>query len=558
MTSCTSTRWATRAVRIAGALVVAAAGLRSVPAASAQSLRLESGKPVTRDIRKGETHVYQVAVPRDRFVNGVVEQRDIDLVVRVVDPTGATAATVDSPNGSDGPEPWSLDGKRAGTWRLEITPLADAGAAGRYEVRIDETITSDEHAERIAKRRYRSPQLLELWRNRRAPGAIARFSRQLEGRAPLVEPIAGDPRGDVLITIVHRAPPRTRYVAVFGGPFKGAANTALAQFEDSDLWFVTARAPRDSRFTYRLYAGDPLGGTSSLEAWSAAFRRSILDPWNPRQFERASLLELPDAPPQPFLQRGAGVPAGRIVQAALRSRILDEERKLGVYLPPGFVAGRGRYPYIVVFDGLTYGISADALVPTPAILDNLIAQNKLPPTLAVFVDAQSTRGRDLPMSAPFAEFLAKELAPWMQREYSAASDPAQVTLAGSSFGGLAAVYGAFHHPGVFGNALSQSGSFWFSPGALGAPSRYHVESGAMMREIIAAPPRPVRIWMEVGLFEEGNGMVAGGDQVAQNRHLRDVLLAKGYRVTYHEYSGGHDYACWRGSLADGLIALRQP
>jgi enterochelin esterase-like enzyme len=60
--------------------------------------------------------------------------------------------------------------------------------------------------------------------------------------------------------------------------------------------------------------------------------------------------------------------------------------------------------------------------------------------------------------------------------------------------------------------------------------------------------------MDPGLFEvdlTGRGAAI----LIPNRHLRDVLRAKGYEVTYQEFPGGHDYINWRGKFADGLITL---
>ena len=140
----------------------------------------------------------------------------------------------------------------------------------------------------------------------------------------------------------------------------------------------------------------------------------------------------------------------------------------------------------------------------------------------------------------------------MRSHYRAGLDPAHTVIAGQSHGGLAAAHAAFHHPDVFGCVLSQSGSFWYSPSVGDShAAKYDTETGWLTRQFAKAPLHPVRFYLEVGNFEQG----AVHNMVLENRRFRDVLEAKGYHVTYSEYLGGHDYVCWRGSIADGLIML---
>ena len=61
------------------------------------------------------------------------------------------------------------------------------------------------------------------------------------------------------------------------------------------------------------------------------------------------------------------------------------------------------------------------------------------------------------------------------------------------------------------------------------------------------PPWSSGISLRSRLLDETNLM--------GNRHLRDVLLAKGYDVIYREVGGGHDFVHWRAMLADGLMTL---
>jgi enterochelin esterase family protein len=238
------------------------------------------------------------------------------------------------------------------------------------------------------------------------------------------------------------------------------------------------------------------------------------------------------------------------------------DRPLTVYTPPDYAPNGEPAGLLVVFDGESSGGDLKGFnpIPGPVILDNLIAKKRIDPVVAVFVDSGTTRDRDLGCYPPFADFVARELIPWVRSHFRVTTDPARTVVSGFSRGGLGAAFCAFRHPELFGNVLAQSGAFWWHPDAdhdrkltpekrqLAALGR---ESGWLTRQFATSPARPVRFYLEAGQFEINEG---GGIRT-ESRRLRDVLQAKGYQVTYSEHPGDHDYIVWRGTFADGLLAL---
>ena len=183
-------------------------------------------------------------------------------------------------------------------------------------------------------------------------------------------------------------------------------------------------------------------------------------------------------------------------------------------------------------------------MPMPEILDELIASKQIPAVVAVLV-GNTDRLADLNSDA-FTDMVALDLVPWMRTNYHATSDPRRTAITGVSLGGLASAMTALHHPDVIGNVLSQSGSFWRPPDG--------EEPEATAGWLTKQPHLPVRFWMEVGLFE-GGPPDQPTSMLAANRHLRDVLVARGNEVTYSEFAGDHTYLHWRGAIAGGLVSL---
>lgn len=165
-----------------------APGQQTAPTpADSEALQLEAGKPFERELKTGETHVYKVTLEAGQFLDAAVNQRGVDVVVRVYAPDGSRLAEVDSPNGTQGDEPVALEAKTAGTYRVEVSPLAQgAGArAGRYEIRVEEILSAEAHARRLAEERRRRQAVVASLRESVIPVRTVEAGSGFEDLQPL-------------------------------------------------------------------------------------------------------------------------------------------------------------------------------------------------------------------------------------------------------------------------------------------------------------------------------------------------------------------------------------
>ena len=101
---------------------------------------LQAGTPIERTLGPGQSHNYSVNLDEGQFMQLVVDQRGIDVVVRVFSPAGKRLGEFDSPNGDQGPENVTVVAIKAGSYRIEVAPLGQMNnpSPGRYEIRITE------------------------------------------------------------------------------------------------------------------------------------------------------------------------------------------------------------------------------------------------------------------------------------------------------------------------------------------------------------------------------------------------------------------------------------
>lgn len=400
---------------------------------------------------------------------------------------------------------------------------------------------------------YDSPSIAALHKANESgkPAAVERFWTEVKrGSAPLIEPVSND-KDFSYVTFVWQGNSETRNVVIFDGVAGFDAKDRMLRLDETDVWYKTYKVRNDARFAYSISPNDPLTSFDEIKGDEAMRDRLAMlevDPLNPRRCPttfgaygaESSYVELPHAPPLVWNAPTSQASRGKVQVTAIPSGYLKGAKKLWIYTPAAYSPSGDRYPLLVLFDG------DRNVMWVPKILDNLIAQKQIQPMVAVLIDDSipSARRTELPANTLFADFLAKELVPWSQEKYHATTEAERTVVAGSSYGGLAAVFAGMRHPEVFGNVVSLSGSFWWKPD--GEKEReWHT------RLVTSSPKLPLRFYLEVGLMESYSM------QIAANQHMRDALTSKGYSLHYSEFDGGHSFLTWSGGMANSLVFLME-
>ncbi|MGB2129760.1 MAG: alpha/beta hydrolase [Flavicella sp.] len=497
-----------------------------------KEITLKNGSIIAQSIAPGETHSYNIHLQNGEALIAEVVQESADVVIEIQDDNGVQLSKID---GWGKIENIDLIAEHNGNFKLLVTLFEEETNSGDYKLQVKNILSLSENAKRIAKREIQSKQLYALWEaSLQDKNAVDTFLSKNTERH-LIEEIEGA-KNEMLVTYFYTLETDTDYVMQSGGPdFLGLR---FHQLGATKLHFASHRVAKDARFNY---------GFNHFKFHKAGANAEV----QYRQIDHVydGTVVMPLAPKQSYITKRAAVAKGELKVTSLQSTYLDEERKITVYTPAGYDTNQ-KHNLLVVFDGEAYGArpNREAPVPTPTILDNLNAENKLKPTVAILVWQMGKRDKDL-ISATFSNFIAKELLPWARKNYSISEASEDVVLAGSSRGGFAASYIALNHSNVIGNVLSQSGSYWIKGSADENHWMYPTGPGKLIEKYKQSPLLPIKFYMDIGRYD------AGASMLGMNREFHSILELKGYQLDYREFNGGHSYVNWRGTLSDGLLSL---
>ncbi len=273
-------------------------------------------------------------------------------------------------------------------------------------------------------------------------------------------------------------------------------------------------------------------------------------------------LDLPAFTPLSYLE--AGVPSGKLSgPIAHTSRIYDGMKsEYWIYVPAQYDPGTPA-ALMVFQDGGGY-IHRDGNNPALNVIDNLIAQKKIPVMICVFInpgdvtDAPGTPTYNFvkaysdqwhrtlkdsmrstlydTVSDRYPRFLRDEILADVAAQYSIRKDPYSRAITGLSSGGICAFNAAWQMPDQFSRVITWIGSFTSIQWKEDPQNR---DGGQDFPEkVLREPARNIRVWLQDGSEDQENKNY--GSWPLANIRLANALKLKGYDFHLSFGKGTHN------------------
>lgn len=359
-----------------------------------------------------------------------------------------------------------------------------------------------------------------------APEANHYLENLLSKGTPLIEEVPGNP-DERIVTFLHRDEKATD-VLIFINRItdeKNLQQSLLRQIGTTPFRFLSLQMKADWRASYCfLHAVEgelpPWKTAENQVQIRAALDAGELDPANNRTCINSvgavlSVVELPDAPEQLYIESAELVPVSWIYTKSQRKcaalRIGEGEN----------------LPLVLILDGEKW--SQQGLI---SMLEAAQYEGYLPALAVGLVHSggRELRWQELDGTFPYTSFLVDDVIPRVQEKIGVQKF-SSIVVVGQSLGGLSAIVAALERPDVFTAVVSSSASLWLD--TANEKLEQALKSGREARDYPC-------FFIEVGEQE----------WVLLPPHLqfRDSLVNSGFNVVFDVYNGGHDYACWRGSI----------
>jgi len=270
------------------------------------------------------------------------------------------------------------------------------------------------------------------------------------------------------------------------------------------------------------------------------------------------------------------VPHGSVSQVWYSAPSLGLTRRMTVYTPPGYEAGTNRYPVLYLLHGGNQDeLAWTGIGRTAEILDNLIAQHRAVPMIVVMpngydnlslsnIDALAPKPIDsgsgvvILDNPDIPDSLAKDVVPYIDRNFRTKLGPQNRAVAGLSRGGAQALIAALYHPdtfsaaGLFSPAVTHYHDVIDIPTPADAAMRRGPEVGHSIdgaKFAAALPMLGPQLNNKVHIFW-AIGQVDGG--LLESSHVaKKILDEKGVKYTWVERPDyGHEWSFWRLELQE--------